>query len=64
MELLLTSACVVVAEDLRGKTFEERDVELQRLDGYLLAMRKVHAEMRATADRRLRTKASNLVRWH
>jgi hypothetical protein len=61
---VLTSACVVVAEDLHGKTFVERDVELQRLDGYLLAMRKVHAEMIATADRRLRPNASSLVRWH
>ena len=62
LELLLRRAWLVAGE-LDGKTFGEREKELERLSAHLRAMQEVHTEMKMTADRRLRPRLSDLVRW-
>ena len=52
-----------MAGELDGKTFGEREEELERLSAHLKAMQEVHTEMKMTADRRLRPRLSDLVRW-
>ena len=62
LELLLRRAWLVAGE-LDGKTFGEREKELERLSAHLKAMHEVHTEMKMTADRRLRPRLRDLVRW-
>ena len=60
--LLMSRACLTAGE-MEGMPPGQRQELMERLDAQLSAMRQVHEELKTAADRRLRPRLSDLVRW-